>query len=374
MDKLLEQKVIITIIDQKNLDPDLIGSKVTYLDNESQGIDIPWLKTELDKAVENSLLSESFVTKNLVNENDPGQQVTVILESCLPPEELVILGGGHIARALVKIAKMIGFRIVVFDNRPGFASTERFPEADRVIIESYEKAEEVLDLGRRSYVVVVTQDHRNDWVCLRQMLKYPLAYLGVIGSRRKTALTREKMLDEGFELSRINNIYMPIGLDIGAETPEEIAISIAAELIKVRYGGSAASLSGIRDLTPKSTIMAADVQFDIIKKAVNMANHSIPAAVATIFAAEGSTPRKAGSRMIIKEDGSIYGTIGGGKGEVIICEKALEIIKNDRPGIFRVTMNADLNDELGMICGGDIQVFIEPVRSFALGFKENSEQ
>lgn len=105
-----------------------------------------------------------------------------------------------------------------------------------------------------------------------------------------------------------------------------------------------------------------------------MASHSIPAAVATIFAAEGSTPRKAGSRMIIKEDGSIYGTIGGGKGEAIICEKALEIIKSGRPGIFRVEMNADLNDELGMICGGDIQVFIEPIRSFALGFGKGVDQ
>lgn len=164
---------------------------------------------------------------------------------------------------------------------------------------------------------------------------------------------------------------MPIGIDIGAETPEEIAISIAAELIKVRYGGKAASLSGNNNLVAKSPDSTTDAQFDLIQKAVNMANHEIPAAVATIIETGGSTPRKAGSRMIIKDDGVIYGTIGGGRGEAMVCEEAKKIIENNRPGIFQVDMNANIQDELGMICGGDITVFIEPVKSFAYGFKES---
>lgn len=371
MTGLKEQMAVVTVIKQENLNDGLIGQKVTYIQGKSEGISIPWIEAKLEELVQTSLSAGSFMVTNIINQNKPEQKVAVMIEPCLLPEELVILGGGHIAKPLAKVAKLLGFKVVVADDRPGFASRERFPEADRVITMPFEKIDEVLELGTRSYVVVVTQGHRHDWVCMQQVLKYSLAYLGVIGSKRKIGLTKEKMMAEGFDPSKINSIYMPIGIDIGSETPEEIAISIAAELIKVRYGGKAASLSGNNNLVAKSSELATDAQFDLIQKAVNMANHEIPAAVATIIETGGSTPRKAGSRMIIKDDGVIYGTIGGGRGEAMVCEEAKKIIEDDRPGIFKVDMNANIQDELGMICGGDITVFIEPVKSFACGFKES---
>ncbi|NLB51809.1 MAG: xanthine dehydrogenase [Syntrophomonadaceae bacterium] len=370
MKELQEQMAVITVIKQENLNDGLIGQKAIYIQGQSEGISIPWIKAKLEELVQISLSAGSLKVTSIINQDKPEQKVTVMIEPCLLPEELVILGGGHIAKPLAKVAKLLGFKVVVLDDRPGFASKERFPDADQLFTMPFDRIHEVLELGARSHVVIVTQGHRHDWVCMQQVLKFPFAYLGVIGSKRKIALTKEKMMAEGFDPSKINNIYMPIGIDIGAETPEEIAISIAAELIKVRYGGKAASLSGNNNLAAKSPDQSTDAQFDLIQKAANLAKHETPAAVATIYRTEGSTPRKAGSRMIIKDDGTIYGTIGGGKGEAMVCEEAKKIIESERPGIFQVDMNADMLDELGMICGGSITVFIEPVKSFAGAFKE----
>lgn len=369
MEKHLEQKVFITIIDQQNLSEDMIGDKVLYQQGGSLDVGIPWLGSQMVEIAQNSLLNGSFTVADLINESDPKQQATVMFEPCLPPEQLVILGAGHVAKALIKVAKMIGFNVIVLDDRPDFANNERLPEADRVVLESYEKVERVIDLNRRSHVVIVTQGHHHDWVCLQQAIKYPLGYLGLIGSERKIAQMKKKLLAAGFQQSAIDSIYMPIGLDIGAQTPEEIAISIAAELIKIRHGGSAASMSG-NENPAISLVQANEMQFDLIKKAVDIASDSIPAAVATIFASQGSTPRKNGTSMIVKEDGGIYGTIGGGKGEAIVCEAAQKIIKSGRPSIIRINMNADHKDDLGMICGGDIQVYIETVQSFVRIFED----
>ena len=366
MDKFLEEKVIITIIEQYNLTPDMVGVKAWYTQSEGLKIGIPWLRGQLEEAARSSLLSGAFTITRLINEKKPEQQVSVMLEPCLPPERLLILGGGHVAKALTGIAKMIGFHVVVVDDRPDFATAQRLPEADQIIIESYEKAEEVIDFEQISHVVIVTQGHHQDWVSLRQAIKYPLSYLGVIGSQKKIEMMQRKLLEENWGQSAIDSVYMPVGLDIGARTPEEIAISIAAEMIKIRHGGSAASLSGNKK--PGQTVGERNDQADLIKKAVSMAGAGIPGAVATIIAAQGSNPRQAGSRMIIKEDGGIYGTIGGGASETLVCVEALKTIESKTSTILRINMDAEMNDETGMICGGDMQVYLESIESFARGF------
>lgn len=370
MKDLQEQMTVITIIGHKNMNDELVGKKIVYQQDKNEATAIDWIDDKLRLLVQTSSHSGTFLVEEIVNPQDPDQAVTVMIEPIMQSEELVILGGGHIAQPLAKVAKLLGFKVTVADDRPGFASKERFPEADCLVPAAYEDILNYLDLGPRSHVVVVTQGHRHDWVCVQQVMKYPLAYLGVIGSRRKISMTREKLLGEGYAEEKIDRIYMPVGLDIGAETPEEIAVSIAAELIKVRYGGRAASLSGNNELIAKSPDLAIETQSDLIKNAMDLDDHGTPAAVATIIEAAGSTPRKAGSRMIVKKDGSILGTIGGGKGEALVCEEAIRIMERKIPGIYQVDMNADIQDELGMICGGSIKVFIEPVKMFAQAFKE----
>jgi xanthine dehydrogenase accessory factor len=369
MENQREPIVIITIIGQENIDGSLIGRKAIYCQGGNREIAIPWVDQEFKKLAQVTLSAGNFIVTTIANQARPEERLMIMSEPYVSVKELIILGGGHIAKPLTKIAKLLGFWVVVVDERPDFADKKRFPEADQVVLSSYDKLENILDFGPQSHVVIVTPGHQHDWICLGQVLNYPLAYLGVIGSRQKVALTKEEMMKRGYEQSKVDAIYMPIGLDIGAETPEEIAISIAAELVKVRRGGNAASLTmGDDKLMAMFPRTSNETQLDLFERVMSIAKHGKGAAVATIIKAEGSTPCKIGSRMLIQDDGSIYGTIGGGISEAMVCKKAVQIIHNGKPEIFLVNMNSNRDDRTGMICGGLIEVFIEPVEMFAKGF------
>lgn len=151
-------------------------------------------------------------------------------------EDLVIVGAGHIAMPLARLGVTLGFRVVVLDDREAFATTERFPDAADVRRVDFSDPFDGLALGPRSYVVLVTRAHRYDYDCLRQLMEAdrPLAYLGMVGSRRRVRATFESLQKAGVPRERLAAVHSPIGLDIGAETPEEIAVSIAAELVAVR--------------------------------------------------------------------------------------------------------------------------------------------
>ncbi|OIJ14507.1 hypothetical protein BKP35_06410 [Anaerobacillus arseniciselenatis] len=155
---------------------------------------------------------------------------------------LLILGAGHIALPLSKMAKMIGHHVTVVDDRPQFANRERFQEADEVICNRFEDSLQEIEFTPNTYVVIITRGHRFDKICLREVIQQPTGYTGMIGSRRRVRALKEELVDEGFPLDHLNKVYSPIGLDIGSETPEEIAISILAELIKVHREGKVPSL------------------------------------------------------------------------------------------------------------------------------------
>lgn len=150
---------------------------------------------------------------------------------------LFIFGAGHVAQPTAHLAAMTGFAVTVVDDRSEFANAARFPEASAVrVISSFEKAFEHLAVGIDSCIIIVTRGHLHDKVVLAQALKTPAAYIGMIGSRRKRDTIYTALLDEGFTDADIARVHCPIGLGIGADTPEEIAVSIAAELIAVRAG------------------------------------------------------------------------------------------------------------------------------------------
>jgi len=157
------------------------------------------------------------------------------LEPLSPPATVVICGAGHVALQLVPLCRLVGFRTVVVDDRADFASPERFPLADRVqVAPSLDRALDGVDLGPDSYVVVVTRGHAGDLAVVRQALRGRPGYLGMIGSRRKRQVAFEALAAEGWEPEELARVTSPIGLPIGAETPEEIAVSIVAQLIAVR--------------------------------------------------------------------------------------------------------------------------------------------
>jgi len=151
-----------------------------------------------------------------------------------PPERAILFGGGHVAAALAPILKSVGFRVIVMDERPEFAAAERFPDAAQVICGSFGRIDRFLTLRSSDYAVVVTPGHMHDYAVEEQILRHDLAYAGVIGSRRKTAAVNAKLREAGITDEQLSFVHTPIGLSIGAQTPEEIAVSIAAEMIAVR--------------------------------------------------------------------------------------------------------------------------------------------
>ncbi len=149
----------------------------------------------------------------------------------------LVVGAGHIGRSLAKLADFLDFHVVVLDDREDFASEERLPEADRVICDDYEVALNNFPIDANTTIVLVTRGHKQDELSLRRCLGRGAGYLGMIGSKRRTGAVLQHLRDEGLAEEELAKVRTPIGLDIGAETPEEIAISIMAEVIMLRRGG-----------------------------------------------------------------------------------------------------------------------------------------
>ncbi|MGB9662050.1 MAG: XdhC family protein [Moorellaceae bacterium] len=167
----------------------------------------------------------------------PGKVVEVFLEPVLPEPKILVLGGGHVGQKVAALAKEVGYRVTVVDDRPDFANRELFPGADEVICDDFQEALGKISLDPATYIVIVTRGHRHDYECLRRVIDSPAAYIGMIGSRRKVKGVKERLMAEGVAPERLSRVHAPIGLDIGAETPAEIAVSILGEIIKVYRRG-----------------------------------------------------------------------------------------------------------------------------------------
>jgi xanthine dehydrogenase accessory factor len=160
-----------------------------------------------------------------------------LVEPFLNYESAVIIGAGHVAQKIADITKMLGFYTVVVDDREEFANRERFNTADEIkVIPSFDNLPNYVIINNNSYVIIVTRGHAYDKEVLAQMLKTNAKYIGMIGSRSKREFVYSSLLNEGFTSADLDRVYSPIGLPIYAQTPEEIAVSIAAELIKVKRG------------------------------------------------------------------------------------------------------------------------------------------
>ncbi len=220
----------------------LVGSRMLVFDDLTEGsLGTAALDTEAERLGRDVLRSRKPASARL--ESD-GRAISVFLEPHFSPDDLVIVGAGHIARPLSRIGAMLGYRVVILDDRPGFATRERFPEASRLLKADFSDPFREVLLGPGTHLILVTRGHKYDYDALRDVLlrDVELAYIGMVGSQRRVRAALEQLVREGIPTARLSNVYAPIGLDIEAETPEEIAISIAAELIRVRRGGTGASM------------------------------------------------------------------------------------------------------------------------------------
>ena len=170
----------------------------------------------------------------------PDGDVEVYVEPYEAPLELVICGAGHIAVPLCKAATFAGYRVTVIDDRADYASRKRFPDAADVIADDFEPALARTRVTTSTAIVLITRGHRYDWDCVRAISGRPAFYVGMIGSRRRVKAAMLGLEQEGVSRETLERMYAPIGLDIGAQTPEEIAIAIVAEIILVRSGGGTA--------------------------------------------------------------------------------------------------------------------------------------
>ena len=165
-----------------------------------------------------------------------GGQMSVYIEPIEPSPELYVIGAGHVGYHLATMAQEVGFQVHVVDDREKFASRERFPNATEVVTEDIPAWLERTKLPAHAYVVIVTRGHTNDLDALRALAPRELRYVGLIGSRAKVARISDQLLSEGMAPEVLTQVHAPIGLEIGAVSPQEIAVSILAELIAVKHG------------------------------------------------------------------------------------------------------------------------------------------
>lgn len=163
-----------------------------------------------------------------------GGQMDVFLEPVLPQETLYLFGAGHISQSVAAMAKSLGFRIVVIDPRAEYNNTDCFPTGDSLMVDDYPNVFSQLNMDGASYIVILTPGHASDGQCLEFAVGNEVKYIGMIGSQKKVKEIKEHLLQKGVSRQRLDRVHAPIGIAIGAESPEEIAISILAEIVKAR--------------------------------------------------------------------------------------------------------------------------------------------
>ena len=260
--------------------------------------------------------------------------------------KVVICGGGHVGLAFARLCSLLKYETTVIEDRPYFADEARKTGADHVICDDFTHALETLEGDPQTCFVVMTRGHRYDMDCLRQVLKKPRAYAGLMASRSRTGTIRKTLLDEGYPEDDVMQIYMPVGLKIGSETPEEIAVSAASQIIKI--------LSERK----KKVQMPREIMKTVLE--------SEPGSryiLATIIRRTGSGPRDAGTKMLVGMDGLAAGTVGGGCSEAEVIQIARQMLHTGQRFRRHVIdlRPVSIDEEEGMACGGRIDVFLEVI-------------
>ncbi len=267
-------------------------------------------------------------------------------ESLGSEKHIVICGGGHVSMPVITLGIMMGFKVTVIEDRPSFADNARRQGATQVICDNFEHALEQIEGNHDTYFVIVTRGHRYDKECLRGIINKPNAYVGMIGSRRRVGIVKKTLEEEGYSREKLEGVFTPIGLNIGAETPEEIGIAIMAEIIQVKnsqkrnYGFPGEIKRAIRGIREAGENMV----------------------LATIIHRQGSAPREVGTKMLIRRDGSSIGTIGGGcvEADVMLRGRRMLQLKDKETKVIHVDLRGSgLAEEDGMVCGGIIDVLLE---------------
>ena len=287
---------------------------------------------------------------NSLPENKKSQILTinnqkVYFEFLRQSYKAVVCGAGHISMSIIQMCRLLDLPVTVIDDRLTFANNAVAVGADKVICEPFEDALDNIKGDAGTFFIIVTRGHRYDQECLEKIIRKENAYIGMIGSRSRVKKVLEHLEEKGISREELAEVYTPIGLRIGAETPAEIAVSIMAEIIEVK-----------NKKTGLGTYNQELIDFILDEK------NNTPKALVTIVSRRGSSPRDVGTKMIVSKDGTMTGTIGGGCVEADIRQTALSCLDNNKCKLVKVDMTGQEAEDDGMVCGGIIEIFVEPVK------------
>lgn len=300
-----------------------------------------------------------FDFDNLLNRCQAGSPVSLEFEAeeysytrlFRPPDRLILLGAGHISQALCRLASDLGFSVTIVDERAEFANRDRFPQAHAILCLDFLSAIQDLHIHSGDYVAILTRGHRYDADCLRAVLSGQMPrYLGMIGSKKRVAEQLRMLEAEGFSRPALERVHTPIGLEIGALTVPEIAVSIAAQLIQCRR-------QGIQRKSGSSVLTTEDIDLPLL----NFLAGKTPKTLLIVYESSGSTPAKSGAMMAVDQAGGWAGTIGGGMAEHEAMEAAQQLIGTGRSQCLTIDMSNDAAAEEGMACGGYMKIWMADV-------------
>lgn len=263
-------------------------------------------------------------------------------------KRLIVCGAGHVGIALMKLAKFLGFYVIVLEDREEFAALAKETNADEVLCQDMGQSLKTLPEMQGSYYVVVTRGHAYDRLCIEEILKKSYTYVGMMGSKGRVKRLLEEIqkdMDKREETLPLADVHTPVGLDIGAQTPEEIAVSIMAEVIQEKNQHQGLIEFSSEVLEP-------------------VARHVSPlnGVMATIIERKGSAPREVGTKIIVLDGWKVYGTIGGGIMEAQVLDAIGKMMKEKESfRIMEVDLSAKEAAKEGSICGGKVKVMLERI-------------
>ena len=257
--------------------------------------------------------------------------------------QLVVCGGGHVAVSVVRFAKLLGLPVVGLEDRAEYAHQLQDAGADGVLCCPFEEGLTQISGGVETYFIVVTRAHAFDVECLTAILRKPAAYAGMMGSRGRAALVRRQLLEQGADPARVEALYAPIGLSIGSQTAEEIALSILAQVVAVK--NARPQTEGF----PPALLDAME----------QTEQAGRPAVLAQIVARHGSTPREVGAKMLVLPDGIAAGSVGGGVMEYRTVQAAQQMLADgSTQKLLHLTMDGKNDDAAIAACGGSMELLL----------------
>jgi xanthine dehydrogenase accessory factor len=326
-----KENIVITIVSGSNINSKIILSDDVIIYNNNDKVD--W--EPIVKAVPENKKSR------LISLNEE----KVYVEFLRKENNVVVCGAGHISISVIKMCKLLDLPVTVIDDRHTFTDNAIRAGADNVICETFEKALDKITGDNGTYFIIVTRGHKYDQVCLEKIIEKENAYIGMIGSRSRVRKVLDYMEEQGVSRDKLNKVHTPIGLNIGAETPAEIAVAIMAQLIEVK----------------NKEIGSGNYSDELINAIMDENTKDIPKAQVTVVSRKGSAPREVGTKMIVSKDGTMIGTIGGGCVEANLRQIAFQSIENNKCRLIQVDMTGREAEDEGMVCGGIVEIYVEPL-------------